>query len=65
MKEICLVGDGISDLAGQAQLIKNLGYEGWLISENDYSQLASEKDCDFLELAAEDVKRIRKLFPEA
>lgn len=62
MKNWCLIGDGISNIDRVAEVIDQTGYTGWFVSENDYSFLAAQSRCDFLELAAEDCRRMTARF---
>lgn len=62
MKNWCLIGEGISEIDRVAEVIDRIGYAGWLISENDYSFLAAGSQCDFLEPAAEDCRRMEARF---
>jgi len=62
MQNWCLIGDGIAEIEKITKVIEDTGYTGWFVSENDYGFLASQADCDFLIPAAEDARRMRKLF---
>lgn len=62
MKNWCLIGDGIAQIDEIKKIIDSTGYTGWFVSENDYGFLAAQADCDFLIPAAEDARRMRKLF---
>lgn len=62
LRGYALVGEGCCHIGKTAELIKALGYTGWLISENYYSTLSEALDVDFVEAARRDISNIRKLF---
>ena len=62
LKGYALLGEGRGRIVGTAELIRELGYHGWLISENYYTTLSAVTGEDFLALAKQDIAAIRQLF---
>ncbi len=58
----CPMGEGSAGAAAAAETIKNLGYKGWIVCENDCGYLAKCADGDFLEYTRDDLRRLKKMF---
>lgn len=62
---IVLLGQGITQFADSVQAIKDIGYEGWIISENFYFRLnLTAQGADPVTLARKDVQTLRSAFGE-
>lgn len=60
-----LLGEGDTGFAVGVQAVKELGYEGWIISETPYySGLFSRIGQDFTEAAEKDLKTLKDVFGE-
>ena len=56
------LGTGDADLKGSCQIIRELGFEGWFITENYYMfSPMNDGEQDFIELAKSDLKRMKDL----
>lgn len=63
---IVLLGQGITQFQDSVQAIKDIGYEGWIISENFYYRPnLMIKGEDPVSLAKKDVKTLRAAFQES
>lgn len=60
LKGYCPIGQGRADFAGTAGVIRDIGFEGWLVSENYYTLMSASSGIDFLDLAAGDIESIKK-----
>ena len=58
-----LLGTGDAGISESVEIIKELGYEGWMITENYYhlSPMNSGED-DFAALAAKDLEIMKQYF---
>lgn len=63
LKGYAPLGEGRGDFAGSARAIRDTGYGGWIISENDYTLLSADSGEDFMELAKRDVAALGAAFP--
>jgi sugar phosphate isomerase/epimerase len=62
----CLpLGEGIGVFREILGVIREIGFDGWLMSENDYSFLAAKHGTDFIEAAAKDAFTTRLLLTRA
>ncbi len=61
----CLLGTGMGRLEETAALLQDLGYRGWLITENYYAQPPMGIDTDPYALARQDLLTMKALFPSA
>jgi sugar phosphate isomerase/epimerase len=56
-----LLGEGDTDFYGSIEVIKNHGYEGWIVNENYYDQKPlSERDSDIAALIKKDLDILKK-----
>lgn len=55
-------GTGITHFEETAQAIRDIGFEGWIVSENMYFQPAVKKDMTYVEAAAKDVEALRRAY---
>lgn len=62
LKGYALLGQGRGAFADAVRLIRQLGYSGWLVSENYYTLLSAGSGEDFLELARRDCRALRSAF---
>lgn len=62
LKGYAMIGEGRGSIAQTAQLIREHGYTGWLVSENYYTLLSATKGTDFIDLARQDLAVVRTLF---
>ncbi len=62
---IVLLGEGTTHFRESVQAIKDIGYEGWIISETFYMRPNLNVDGeDYISLAAKDVETLKKAFGE-
>lgn len=60
-----LLGEGDAGIAESVEIIKNLDFEGWMITENYYHLPPMNRgDDDFAALAAKDLETMRRYFQE-
>lgn len=57
-----LLGEGIGQYRGQTALLKELGYDGWLVSENYYMDMEKKYRRSYRELAEADRDTMRRYF---
>lgn len=62
LKGYSLIGQGRGDFAGAVEAIREIGYEGWYISENYYTLLSAASGDDLISLAAKDVRTIKTIW---
>lgn len=58
----CPMGTGGADLATQARIITNSGFDGWIYDETYYFARPLNDGGDFMQLAKENVRALRRLF---
>lgn len=58
----CPLGEGDCHFKESVQAIKDIGFDGWLVSENYYDTPPMNQYGDFMEMAAQDVKSIKDFF---
>ena len=59
------LGEGNTDFFKQMELLKNLGYEGWIISETFYERPRFNADGeDYVSSARKDVEKLRAAFAD-
>jgi sugar phosphate isomerase/epimerase len=64
LKGYAMLGEGRGMFFSTAQLIRQMGYSGWLVSENYYTLLSAASGEDFLQLARRDCRTLRAAFGE-
>ncbi len=60
LKGYAPIGEGVGNSETLVSEILRAGYDGWFVSENYYTLQSAEKRADFLTLAGEDVKTMKK-----
>lgn len=55
-------GTGVTFFEEAAQAVKDIGFSGWIVSENMYFQPALKRDGDYVEAAKRDVAALRGVY---
>ena len=55
-------GTGVTFFEEAAQAVKDIGFSGWIVSENMYFQPALKRDGDCVEAAKRDVAALRGVY---